>query len=106
MYAVIRRYTSAAPLIEAMDRASQEIERLMTAVPGFVAYHAIRTGDTVVTVSVCRDRAGTEETTRRAAEWVRDHLPAGAVGAPEVTAGESFVDFAAPQSAGTGAGRS
>ncbi len=96
MHAVIRRYANAAPLIEAMDRSPQEIERLMAAVPGFTAYHAVRSGDTLVTVSVCRDRAGTDETTRRAAEWVRDHVPAGAVGAPEVTDGDTFVSFAAP----------
>ena len=105
MYAVIRRYTGAAPLIEALDRTPQEIERVMTAVPGFVAYHAVRAGDTLVTVSVCNDRAGTDETTRQAAKWVRDNVPAGAVGAPEITEGEAFLNFAAPQTLGTGAGR-
>lgn len=105
MYAVTRRYTGAATLIQALDRAPQDVERLMTAVPGFVAYHAIRAGDTLVTVSICQDRAGTDETTRRAAEWVRDNLPAGSVGAPEVTAGEAFLNFAAPGAAvGAGAG--
>lgn len=56
-----------------------------------------------MTVSLCRDRAGTDETTRRAAQWVRDTLPAGAVGAPEITEGETFLDFAAPQTLGAGA---
>jgi len=56
-----------------------------------------------VTVSLCRDRAGTDETTRRAAQWVRDTLPAGAVGAPEITEGDAFLDFAAPQTLGAGA---
>jgi hypothetical protein len=105
MYAVIRRYTGAAKLIEALDRTPQEIERLMSAVPGFVAYHAVRAGDTLVTVSVCNDRTGTDETTRRAAQWVRDNVPAGAVGAPEITEGESFIDFAASQTRSTGAAR-
>ena len=105
MYAVIRRYTGAAKLIEALDRTPQEIERIMSAVPGFVAYHAVRAGDTLVTVSVCNDRTGTDETTRRAAQWVRDSLPADAVRAPEITEGESFLDFAASQAVGTGTGR-
>ena len=105
MYAVIRRYTGAATLIDVLERSSQEIERLMSAVPGFVAYHAIRAGDTLVTVSVCQDRAGTDETTRRAAQWVRDNVPAGAVGAPEITAGEAILNFAASQTASAGAGR-
>lgn len=102
MHAVIRRYTGATKLVEAMDRAPQEIERMMSAVPGFIAYHAIRTGDTLVTVSVCQDSAGTDETTRRAAQWIRDNVAAGAVGAPAITTGEAFLNFAAPQSVGTG----
>jgi hypothetical protein len=105
MYAVIRRYTGAAPLIEALDRTPQEVERLMSGAPGFVAYHAVRAGDTLVTVSICQDRAGTDETTRQAALWVRDNLPAGSVGAPEITEGEAFLNFAASQAIGTGAGR-
>jgi hypothetical protein len=105
MYTVIRRYTGAAPLIEEMGRKSQDVERLLGSVPGFVAYHAVRAGDTLVTVSVCRDRTGTDETTRRAAQWTRDNVPPGAVGAPEITEGEAFLDFAAPQTLDTGAVR-
>jgi hypothetical protein len=105
MYTVIRRYTAAAPLIEEMGRKSEDVERLIGSVPGFVAYQAVRADDTLVTVTVCRDRAGSEETTRRAAEWVRDNIPPGAMGAPEVTEGEAFLEFAAPQTLGTGAVR-
>jgi len=94
MHAVIRRYTNAATLMDAMARTPNDIERMMSGVPGFVAYHAVRAGDTLVTVSVCQDSAGTEETNRRAAQWVRDNLPAGAVAAPEITAGEAFINFA------------
>ncbi len=97
MNAVLRRYTNAGKLIDALGAKQADIERLMTSVPGFVAYHAIRSGDTLTTVSVFRDRTGTEESTRRAAEWVRDNLPAGAVSAPEVTEGELFLNFVGSQ---------
>jgi hypothetical protein len=100
MHAVIRRYTGAATLMAEMDRRPEDIERVIAAVPGFMAYHAVRAGDTLVTVSICRDREGTEETTRRAAQWVRDNLPAGSLGAPEITDGEAFLNFAAPQAVG------
>ena len=100
MYAVLRRYTKAAKLVEAMERRSQEVEQILSSVPGFVTYHAIRSGDTLVTVSVCRDQSGTDETTRRAAQWVRENVPTGAPGAPEITAGEVFIDFGASQKAG------
>jgi hypothetical protein len=103
MHAVIRRYTGAVALIEELDRKRQEVERLIATVPGFVAYHAVRIGDTLVTVSVCADRAATDETTRRAAQWLGDALPAGAVGAPEVTGGEAFLNFTASHARGAGA---
>jgi hypothetical protein len=100
MHAVIRRYTAATPLIDAMQSRSAEVQQLISTVPGFVAYHAVRSGDTVVTISICRDADGTAETTRRAAGWVRDNLPAGAIAPPEITTGDTFIDFAAPQALG------
>ena len=102
MHTVIRRYTGAATLIEELDRKRQEVERLIATVPGFIAYHAVRVGDTLVTVSICRDRSGTDETTRRAAQWLRDSLPAGAVGAPETSDGEAFLNFVASEAVGGG----
>ena len=100
MYAVLRRYTNAAKLVEAMERRSQGVEEILSSVPGFVAYHAIRSGDSLVTVSVCRDRSGTDETTRRAAQWVRENVPTGAPSAPEITDGEVFIGFGTPQKPG------
>jgi hypothetical protein len=100
MFAVIRRYTNASKLIEAMEQKPQEVERVIAGTPGFVAYHAIRTADTVVTISVCQDDQSAAETTRRAAEWVRENLPAGAVAAPEVTSGEAFINLHTGQTVG------
>jgi hypothetical protein len=100
MYAVLRRYTNAAKLVDAIERKSQEVEQILSSVPGFVAYHAIRSGDTLVTVSVCRDRSGTDETTRRAAKWVRENVPTGAPPAPEITEGDVFIALGTPQKLG------
>jgi hypothetical protein len=93
MYAVIRRYTGASQLNEALAGRSQEVETLLRGVPGFVAYYAVRAGDTLATITVCADEAGTRESTRRAAAWVRQNL-AGAAGlAPEISEGEVFLQF-------------
>ena len=91
MYAVVRRYSGAAALADAMARDRQGIEELLRGVPGFVAYYAVRAGDELATVTVCDDQAGTQESSRRAAEWVRQNLPGGAAAAPEVVEGEVFV---------------
>jgi hypothetical protein len=93
MYAVIRRYTGASKLIEELTRKRADVEKLMTGVPGFVAYYATRAGDGLTTVTVCADKAGAEESTRRAAGWVRENLTGVSMGAPEVTGGEVFLDF-------------
>ena len=93
MHAVVRRYRGASALNDVLARQSQEIEQLLTDVPGFVAYYAIRAGDDLATVTVCEDQAGTQESSRRAAEWVRQNLTGGSVGAPEITEGEAFIQF-------------
>jgi hypothetical protein len=93
MHAVVRRYTGASALIDAMMRRRQEVEELLRGVVGFSAYYAIRTGDSLTTVTLCRDKAGTEESTQRAAAWVKRTLPSVALGAPLVTEGDVFLQF-------------
>lgn len=93
MYLVIRRWTNAAALADAMQEREQEVSGLIRGVPGFVAYYATRDGDTVTTITVCNDRAGTQESTRRAREWVERNLSGAALGAPEVTEGETYLAF-------------
>ncbi len=93
MHAVIRRYNGATALNDLLAQRSQDVEQLLRDVPGFVAYYAIRDGDELATVTVCEDPAGTQESSRRAAEWVRQNLTGGSVGAPEITEGEAFIQF-------------
>jgi hypothetical protein len=101
MHTVIRRYKNASKLIAELERKPNEVEQLITTVPGFVAYHAVRDGDTLVTLTTCRDKDGTAETTRRAADWVRANLPADALVTPEITAGDTFLHFSAAESMAT-----
>ena len=93
MYAVVRRYSGAAALADAMARSQPAIEELLRGVPGFVAYYAVRAPDGVATITVCEDRTGTTESTKRAAAWVKEHLPDVWIGPPEVIEGEAFLEF-------------
>ena len=93
MYAVVRRYRGASALNDLLAQRSQDVERLLSDVPGFVAYYAIRDGDELATVTVCEDQAGTQESSRRAADWVRQNLPGATMAAPEITEGEAFIQF-------------
>ena len=93
MHAVVRRYRGASALNDLLAQRSQDVERLLSDVPGFVAYYAIRAGDELATVTVCDDQTGTQESSRRAAEWVRQNLTGTTVAAPEITEGEAFIQF-------------
>ena len=93
MYAVIRRYTQADALGTAMLDHQQEIQDLLSSVPGFVTYYAINEDGVLASVTVCEDKAGTDESTRRAAEWVRTNLAGTTIAQPEVTAGNVFFTF-------------
>ena len=91
MFAVTRTYTGASALIDAIDRRRAEVEGVITTVPGFVSYFASRSGDSLTTITVCDDQSGCDETTRRAAAWVRENLPDAKIAAPTVNAGEVFI---------------
>jgi hypothetical protein len=47
------------------------VKDLIGGVPGFASYAAFRGGEGGMTVTVCQDKAGTDESSRRAAEWSR-----------------------------------
>lgn len=94
MYIVVRRYTEASALADAMVQREQEVRDLISAVPGFRAYYAARTGGGgVTTVTVCDSKEGTDESVRRAAEWVRANTSGASISPPEITEGETYIAF-------------
>jgi len=90
MYAAIRRYKiQSGTLSEVAQRAQQGFVPLVSQIPGFVGYYGIDAGnDVVVTISLFQDQAGEEESTRRAANWVRQNVAEFIQGGVEVTTGE------------------
>jgi hypothetical protein len=94
MYAVVRSYTGegAAALFEQLEQREADVRELIGGVPGFVSYVAVPGGDTGVTVTVCEDKAGTDESSRRAAEWVKENVPT-TVTPPTVLEGNTALQF-------------
>jgi hypothetical protein len=88
----MRWYQSAANLADAMTTKSDAVRKLVSEVPGFIAYYAIRNGDTVTSVTVCEDKAGTDETTKRAAAWVKENVK-GTIAPPAINEGDTFLSF-------------
>lgn len=102
MHATIRRWKGATKLIAEIERRAQEVEGIISSTPGFVAYHAVKSGDTLVSITVCQDKNGTDEVNRRSAQWVKENFPTEAAAgfSPEITDGEEFLNFQAPQRLG------
>jgi hypothetical protein len=91
MHAVFRYYMQASALFDLLAERQEEVKGLLRGVPGFVAYYAVRMGETGVTVTVCQDEAGTEESTRRAAQWVQENASGLNVSPPQVSEGEVII---------------
>jgi hypothetical protein len=92
MYATLRQYKNAQALFDAMSAKKDDVKKIISEVPGFVAYYATREGDTVTSVSVFNDKAGSDESTKRARQWVAENVKS-AVGAPQISGGEVFISF-------------
>src|ERR671937_1686456 len=92
MYAVVRTYSGqgAAELFDLLGQREDDVKALISGVPGFVSYAAVRSGEGGVTVTVCEDKAGTDESSRRAAEWVKENVGATA-DPPVITEGSTVV---------------
>ncbi|MFE7185094.1 hypothetical protein [Streptomyces erythrochromogenes] len=89
MYAVIRRYEGVTDPAEAGRLVDEGFVTLLRRVPGFVAYYWVDAGDGVmVSTSVFDDRAGADESVRRAADFVRENLASLLPNPPQVTAGQ------------------
>ncbi|QEC46339.1 hypothetical protein FSW04_01260 [Baekduia soli] len=94
MYAVVRSYSGqgASEVFDLIEQKAKDVESLLSGVPGFVSYTAVRRDDGGVTVTVCKDKAGTDESTRRAAEFVKENASAPG-NPPAITEGDAVVQF-------------
>ena len=94
MYAIVRSYSGqgASELFDQLEQKNDEVRDLIGGVPGFVSYSAFRSGEGGITVTVCQDKAGTDESSRRAAEWVSENIGA-TTDPPVITEGSTVVHF-------------
>ena len=53
----------------------------------------MRTDNGCTTITVCDDKAGTEESTKRAAAWLTEHASEITFSKPEVIGGEVTIDL-------------
>jgi hypothetical protein len=73
MYAVVRNYSGAGAkaLFDLLDERKSDVETRLRAVDGFVSYTLIRTNEGGVSVTVCQDQGGTDESIQVTRDWVK-----------------------------------
>ena len=89
MHAVVRTYSGsgAKKLLDLLEERKQEIEALIRPVKGFVSYVLIRGTDGGASMTVCQDKAGTDESVRVAGDWIRANAAGIGASAPTVVEG-------------------
>ena len=88
MFASIRKYNGQPLLAEEIVKRQNEIKSILEPMSGFHAYYLIKTGDGALSMTVCDNRTGAEESNRVESTWLKDKLPTFATRAPELTTGE------------------
>ena len=88
MYATVRSY-GQSDLVAQLRQHQDAVKSLMGTVAGFQAYYIVETADGgAVSVTVCDDQAGADESNSVAAGWIRDNLAGASIPAPTISAGE------------------
>ena len=95
MHTVVRNYSGsgATGLIDLLEDRKEEVESLIRAVTGFVSYSLVRTDGGCVTITVCQDKVGTDESLQLAREWIQENAANLAVSPPAVTEGVNILQL-------------
>ena len=95
MHAVVRSYsgTGAKELFDLLTQRKADVEALIREVTGFVAYTLVQTADGGISVTVCQDKAGADESLQRAREWIQANAAGTGVGAPAVSEGSVILQL-------------
>ena len=89
MHAMVRHYkgSGAKELMDLLAEREDEVRGILQDVPGLVSYDLVRSDDGGFTVTVCEDKAGTDESLARAKSWLQENASGNAAATPEVSDG-------------------
>ena len=95
MDVVVRTYTGrgSKELFALLEERKTDVEKLMRSVKGFESYTLARSSESEggLSMTVCQDKAGTEESVRVAKEWISKNAANLSVDAPKVSAGSIII---------------
>jgi hypothetical protein len=76
-----------------MSERKRDVETIMRPIKGFASYSLMRTADGCVSVTVCQDKAGTDESLRVAADWIKKNASNTGASAPTVSKGSIILHY-------------
>lgn len=93
MQVVVRTYSGkgAKELFDVLEKRKADVESILRGVNSFVTYTLARTGDGGFSVTVCKDKAGIDESVQKARDWIVKNAGTTGVGAPNVAEGEVII---------------
>ena len=93
MHTVVRSYSGkgAAELFDLLEKRKADVEREMRAVKGFVSYTLARASDGGFSVTTCQDKAGVDDSLKRAKDWIQKNAGSTGVAPPKVSEGSVMV---------------
>ena len=93
MQVVVRTYSGkgAKELFDVLEKRKADVESVLRGVNGFVTYTLARTGDGGFSVTVCKDKAGIDESVQKARGWIAKNAGVTGVGVPNVSEGEVII---------------
>ena len=95
MHAVVRDYsgTGTKKLFDLLEKRKAEVEKLIKPVKGFVSYSLVRTARGGFSITVCQDKAGTDESIRVARDWIAKNANEARVAPPKISDGTVILHF-------------
>ena len=89
MHTVLRAYSGkgAKELFDVLEKNKADVEKTLRTVKGFVGYTLARSADGGFSVTVCKDKAGSDESIQKARDWIAKNAPGTVVNTPQVSEG-------------------
>jgi hypothetical protein len=89
MHAMVRFYSGqgATELFKLLEDRKEDVEGLIRGVSGLVSYDLVKTEEGGMTITVCEDKTGTDESLEVALGWLKENAAHLKVNAPGVSEG-------------------
>ena len=95
MHAVVRNYSGAGAkqLFDVLEQRKADVETALRKVTGLMSYTLLRSNGGGMSVTVCKDKAGSDESLKVASEWIKNNASNVEASAPAITEGSVIIQI-------------